>query len=41
MRIVGIDIGSRTIELVVLKDGDIIESRQADSGFDHLTQVFA
>ncbi|MBU4012822.1 MAG: 3-hydroxyacyl-ACP dehydratase [Proteobacteria bacterium] len=39
MRYAGIDIGSRTIELVVLRDGEIIESRQADSGFDPMTQA--
>ena len=39
MRYAGIDIGSRTIELVVLKDGKIIENRQADSGFDPMTQA--
>jgi len=39
MRCAGIDIGSRTIELVVLRNGEIIESRQADSGFDPLTRA--
>jgi CoA-substrate-specific enzyme activase, putative len=39
MRSAGIDIGSRTIELVVLNDREIIESRQADSGFDPITQA--
>ncbi len=39
MRYAGIDIGSRTIELVVLRDGEIIESRQADSGFDPMAQA--
>ena len=39
MRYAGIDIGSRTIELVVLRNGEIIESRQADSGFDPLTRA--
>ena len=39
MRFAGIDIGSRTIELVVLKDGKIIESKQADSGFDPMAQA--
>ncbi len=37
----GIDIGSRTIELVVLKDNEIVEKRQRDSGFDPMTQGFA
>lgn len=36
----GIDIGSRTIELVVVDDrGEIVRSRQADTGFDPLTEV--
>ena len=35
----GIDIGSRTIELVVLKDRKIIEMKQTDSGFDPLAQA--
>ncbi len=39
MRCAGIDIGSRTIELVVLKNGEIIESRQADSGFDPMARA--
>lgn len=39
MRYAGIDIGSRTIELVVLKDREIIESRQADTGFDPMVQA--
>jgi predicted CoA-substrate-specific enzyme activase len=34
MRVAGIDIGSRTIELVVLNQGGIVDSKQADSGFD-------
>ncbi|MFH1954965.1 MAG: acyl-CoA dehydratase activase [Pseudomonadota bacterium] len=39
MRSAGIDIGSRTIELVVVEGGEVIESRQADSGFDPLAQA--
>ena len=39
MRCAGIDIGSRTIELVVLKDCEIVEQRQADTGFDPLTRA--
>ncbi len=39
MRYAGIDIGSRTIELVVLKDREIIETKQADSGFDPMAQA--
>ena len=35
----GIDIGSRTIELIVVEGGEVIESRQADSGFDPLAQA--
>ncbi len=34
MKCAGIDIGSRTIELVVMEKGQIIESRQADTGYD-------
>ncbi|NQT55571.1 MAG: 3-hydroxyacyl-ACP dehydratase [Desulfobacteraceae bacterium] len=39
MRNAGIDIGSRTIELIVVEGGEVIESRQADSGFDPLAQA--
>jgi len=39
MRYAGIDIGSRTIELVVLRKGEIIESKQSDSGFDPMTRA--
>jgi predicted CoA-substrate-specific enzyme activase len=39
MRFAGIDIGSRTIELVILKDREIIEMKQTDSGFDPLAQA--
>ena len=39
MQSAGIDIGSRTIELAVLKDCEIIETKQADSGFDPLAQA--
>jgi len=41
MRFAGIDIGSRTIERVVLKDREIIERKQADSGFDPLAHARA
>ncbi|MBU1170346.1 MAG: 3-hydroxyacyl-ACP dehydratase [Proteobacteria bacterium] len=34
MRAAGIDIGSRSIELVVIEDSKVIEERQADTGFD-------
>jgi len=39
MRHAGIDIGSRTIELVVVKDGDIITAEQTDTGFDPMAQA--
>jgi predicted CoA-substrate-specific enzyme activase len=39
MRFAGIDIGSRTIELVVLKENEIIDSRQGDSGFDPMARA--
>jgi len=35
----GIDIGSRTIELVVLDGYNIVESLQTDSGFDPMAQA--
>jgi (R)-2-hydroxyacyl-CoA dehydratese activating ATPase len=41
MRCAGIDIGSRTIELVVLENRKIIESKQTDTGFDPMTQAKA
>ena len=34
MRNVGIDIGSRTVKLVVMEDDRIIYSRKADSSYD-------
>ena len=39
MRHAGIDIGSRTIELVVVNDGDIVSTRQTDTGFDPMAQA--
>ena len=40
MRYAGIDIGSRTIELVVVdQGGQIVESRQANTGFDPISEV--
>jgi len=39
MRLAGIDIGSRTIELVVVQGGEIVETRQADSGFDPMARA--
>jgi (R)-2-hydroxyacyl-CoA dehydratese activating ATPase len=38
MRYAGIDIGSTTIELVVVENGDVIQSKMCDSGFDPLKQ---
>ena len=37
MPFAGIDIGSRSIELIVIEGADIIESRQTDSGFEPLS----
>lgn len=39
VRCAGIDIGSRTIELVVLERGRVIESRQTDTGYDPMSQA--
>lgn len=39
MQCAGIDIGSRTIELVVISGGRIMESRQADTGFDPIEEA--
>lgn len=40
MKYAGIDIGSRTIELVIVSEkGDIIESLQADTGFDPIAEA--
>ena len=39
MRCAGIDIGSRSIELVVVEAGRVLEKRQADSGFDPMAQA--
>lgn len=40
MRFAGIDIGSRTIELVVVNDaGDMVNSLQADTGFDPMREA--
>lgn len=36
MRNVGIDIGSRTVKLVVMEEGEILLSRKADSSYDPL-----
>ncbi|WP_372645266.1 acyl-CoA dehydratase activase [Ancylomarina sp.] len=39
MKLAGIDIGSRSIELIVLEDGHVIHSKQADSGHNPLERV--
>ena len=39
MRCAGIDIGSRSIELVLVEEGRILEQCQADSGFDPMAQA--
>ncbi|RPI78566.1 MAG: 3-hydroxyacyl-ACP dehydratase [Desulfobacteraceae bacterium] len=39
MKYAGLDIGSRTIELVIIEDGKVVESKQADTGFDPLKQA--
>lgn len=39
MRCAGVDIGSRSIELVVLDDGAIVENRRTETRFDPLRQV--
>jgi (R)-2-hydroxyacyl-CoA dehydratese activating ATPase len=39
MRCAGIDIGSRSIEVVVMEDGRVVETRQSDSGFDPLKEA--
>ena len=39
MKLAGIDIGSRSIELIVLEDGQVIHSKQADSGYDPIERV--
>ncbi|MBU0994909.1 MAG: 3-hydroxyacyl-ACP dehydratase, partial [Proteobacteria bacterium] len=39
MKYAGIDIGSRTIELVIVEAGQLIESRQADTGYDPIQEA--
>jgi (R)-2-hydroxyacyl-CoA dehydratese activating ATPase len=39
MHYAGIDIGSRTIELAVLEDREIIDMKQTDSGFDPMARA--
>ena len=34
MRYAGIDIGSRSIGLVIVEDGQIVDQEQTDTGFD-------
>lgn len=41
MRCAGIDIGSRSIEVVVVENSRIIEKRQTDTGFDPMRQAMA
>ncbi len=39
MRHAGIDIGSRSIEVVVVENGEVLISRQTDTGFDPMAQA--
>ncbi len=39
MRFAGIDLGSRSIELVVVEDGHILENYQDDTGFDPIAKA--
>ncbi|MRT91701.1 acyl-CoA dehydratase activase [Ancylomarina sp. 16SWW S1-10-2] len=39
MRLAGIDIGSRSIELIVLEDGQVVHSKQAESGYNPIERV--
>ena len=39
MRCAGIDIGSRSIELVIIENGQVVDQEQADTGFDPLNVV--
>ncbi len=39
MKYAGIDIGSRTIEFVVINDGNVVVSKQTDTGFDPVGRV--
>jgi len=39
MRCAGIDIGSRTIELIVIAGDEVVENLQTDSGFDPMAQA--
>ena len=40
-RSAGIDIGSRSVELVVLENGGVVTSRMTPSGFDPLATASA
>ncbi|MBS3780154.1 MAG: 3-hydroxyacyl-ACP dehydratase, partial [Desulfovermiculus sp.] len=39
MRFAGIDIGSRSIELVIIENGQVVDQEQTDTGFDPLNGV--
>ncbi|MEA2108897.1 MAG: acyl-CoA dehydratase activase [Pseudomonadota bacterium] len=39
MRCAGIDLGSRTIEVVIVEDGQLVASRQAETGFEPVKQA--
>jgi len=39
MRYAGIDIGSRTIELIVLEENEIVVSKQENTGFDPMSRI--
>ena len=39
MRYAGIDIGSRSIELVIIENGDIVKQEETDTGHDPLNQT--
>lgn len=39
MKYAGIDIGSRTIELVIVENGHIVEKRQTDTGYEPINQA--
>lgn len=41
IRCAGIDIGSRSIKVVVIENSEIIETRQTDSGFDQMMNAKA
>lgn len=41
MRFAGIDIGSRSIELIILEDGHIVDRAQTQTGFDPLNRAKA